>query len=124
MPENACGFIYQITHTPTGKIYLGKKVLSFHRTLAPLKGQKRKRKVTTESDWMTYYGSHKEIKQLIKEGKQDQFTREILMFVPSKKLLTYYEAKFLFIKEVLEPGNNAYFNDNILSKFFRKDFLI
>ena len=123
MPENTHGFIYKITHTLTGKKYLGKKVLAFHRTLAPLKGQKKKRKVVTESDWMTYYGSHKEIKQLIKEGRQEEFTREILMFVPSKKLLTYYEAKFLFIKEVLEPGNNAYLNDNILAKFYRKDFL-
>lgn len=120
MPEGTYGFVYEVTHNPTGKKYLGKKVLQFNRTLPPLKGQKRKRKVTKESDWLTYYGSHNEIKTLIKEGKQEEFSREILQFVPTKKLLTYFECKYLFIKEVLE--HNEYINDNVLAKFYRKDF--
>ena len=120
MPEGTYGFIYEVVHQPTGRKYIGKKVLEFNRTLPPLKGTKRKRKVVKESDWKTYYGSHKEILGLIKEGKQEEFTREILQYVPSKKLLTYFECKYLFIKEVLE-GNN-YINDNILAKFYRKDF--
>jgi len=94
--------------------------LQFNRTLPPLKGQKRKRKVVKESDWKTYYGSHAEIKGLIKEGKQEEFTREILQFVPTKKLLTYFECKYLFINEVLE--HKEYINDNIIAKFYRKDF--
>lgn len=122
MPEGTFGFIYEVQHIPTGRRYIGKKVLEFNRTLPPLKGTKRKRKVVKESDWKTYYGSHKEIKDLIKENKQDEFRREILMYVSSKKLLTYYETKFLFIKEVLEPNGNSYINDNILAKFYRKDF--
>ena len=122
MPKGTFGFIYEVQHIPTGRRYLGKKVLQFNRTLPPLKGTKRKRKVVKESDWKTYYGSHKQIKDLIKENKQDEFRREILMYVPSKKLLTYYETKFLFIKEVLEPNGNSYINDNILAKFYRKDF--
>lgn len=120
MPEGTYGFIYEVTHLPTGRKYIGKKVLIFNRTLPPLKGTKRKRKVQKESDWMTYYGSHQEIKTLIKEGKQEEFSREILEFVPTKKLLTYFECKYLFIKEVLE--HNEYINDNILAKFYRKDF--
>ena len=101
MPRGTFGFIYEVQHIPTGRRYIGKKVLEFNRTLPPLKGTKRKRKVVKESDWKTYYGSHKEIKDLIKENKQDEFRREILMYVPSKKLLTYYETKFLFIKRFL-----------------------
>lgn len=120
MPEGTFGFIYEVIHNPTGRKYLGKKVLEFNRTLPPLKGQKRKRKVVKESDWKTYYGSHAEIKGLIKEGKQEEFTREILQFVPTKKLLTYFECKYLFINEVLEQ--KEYINDNILAKFYRKDF--
>ena len=123
MPEGAFGFIYEVVHIPTGRKYIGKKQLIFNRTLPPLKGQKRKRKVQKESDWKKYFGSHQEIKGLLKEGKQDEFTRTILMFVPTKKLLTYYETKFLFIKEVLESEGD-YINDNILAKFFRKDFNI
>jgi len=120
MPKDSFGFIYEVIHNPTGQKYLGKKVLQFNRKLPPLKGQKRKRKVIKESDWKTYYGSHQTIKTLIKEGKQKEFSREILQFVPTKKLLTYYECKYLFKKEVLE--NNKYINDNILAKFYRKDF--
>lgn len=120
MPKDTFGFIYEVEHIPTGRRYIGKKVLIFNRTLPPLKGQKRKRKVQKESDWLKYYGSHKEIVGLIKEGKQDEFKREILQFVETKKLLTYFECKYLFIKEVLEGGD--YINDNILAKFYRKDF--
>jgi len=120
MPDQTYGFIYEVLHLPTGRKYIGKKVLIFNRTLPPLKGTKRKRKVQKESDWKTYYGSHQEIKGLIKEGKQEEFSREILQFVPTKKLLTYFECKYLFIKEVLE--HNEYINDNILAKFYRKDF--
>ena len=120
MPKDSFGFIYEVIHKPTGQKYLGKKVLQFNRKLPPLKGQKRKRKVVKESDWRTYYGSHQTIKTLIKEGKQGEFSREILQFVPTKKLLTYFECKYLFIKEVLEHGE--YINDNILAKFYRKDF--
>ena len=120
MPEGTFGFIYEVIHIPSKRKYIGKKVLTFNRTLAPLKGQKRKRKVQKESDWKAYYGSHEEIKALLKEGKQEEFSREILEFIPTKKLLTYFECKYLFIKEVLE--NNEYINDNILAKFYRKDF--
>jgi hypothetical protein len=121
-PENTYGFIYEVTHLPTQRKYIGKKVLYFNRTLAPLKGEKKKRKVVKESDWMEYYGSHPEIKKILKEEGKQNFTREILILVPSKKLLTYYECKYLFQKGVIEP-DSIYINDNILAKFYRKDFL-
>ena len=120
MPKDSYGFVYQVKHIPTGKKYLGKKVLQFNRTLPPLKGTKRKRKVVKESDWLTYYGSHPEITTLIKEGKSLEFEREIIIFTNSKKLLTYFEIKYQMIKEVLESDD--YLNYNILGKFFSKDF--
>lgn len=130
MPENIFGFIYIVTHTPTGRKYLGKKQLISVQKKALGKKElalltdgraSKKKTITKESDWKTYYGSHPEIKQLIKDKKHLEFTREILMFVPNKKLLTYYETKYLFMNEVLEPGSN-YFNDSILGKYFKKDF--
>jgi hypothetical protein len=137
MPKSSFGFIYEVTHTPTGRKYIGKKVLYFERNkklgkraLEELRLERKakgiggrtpmKKKIVTESDWKTYYGSHKEIITLIKDKKQEEFTREILQFVPTKKQLTYFECKYLFIKEVLE--GNDYINDNVLAKFYRKDF--
>lgn len=122
MPEGTFGFVYEVTHIPTGKRYVGKKQLMMNRTLPPLKGQKRKRKVIKEGDWKTYYGSQSEIKSLLKEGSELDFSRIILNFVPSKKLLTYYETKYLFERGVLEKPDE-YLNDNILGKFYRKDFI-
>lgn len=138
MPEGTYGFIYEVLHKPTGKKYLGKKVLYFERNvklgkraLEELKAERKaagiggrvpqKKKVVKESDWKNYYGSHEEIKRLVKESDPEDFTRRILQFVPEKKLLTYYECKYLFINSVLDERNN-YINDNILGKFYRKDF--
>ena len=120
MPADTFGFVYLVTHTPSGKKYLGKKQLISNRTLPPLKGSKRKRKIQKESDWKTYYGSQSEVKQLVKESKDKlEFVREILIFTSTKKQLTYFETKLQFVNEVLE--NDEYLNSNILGKFFRKD---
>ena len=130
MPEGSFGFIYEVVHVPTGRKYLGKKQLISvtkkalgKKELALLTDKRAKtyKIVRKEGDWKKYYGSNPEIKQLIKEGKQSEFTREILTFVPSKKLLTYYENKYLFINEVIEPHTN-YINDNIEGRYFKKDF--
>jgi hypothetical protein len=132
MPVGTYGFIYMTTHIPTGVSYIGKKSL-FHNVKRKLTKKElaempitRGRKVTTEvvqkeSDWKTYHGSAKPILELLKAGKQDEFKREILHFVNSKKLLTYYECKYLFKYGVLE-NPLEYFNDNILGKFYTKDF--
>jgi hypothetical protein len=132
MPIGTYGFIYMTTHISTGVSYIGKKSL-FHNVKRKLTKKElaempttRGRKVTTEvvqkeSDWKTYHGSAKPILELLKAGKQDEFKREILHFVNSKKLLTYYECKYLFKYGVLE-NPLEYFNDNILGKFYTKDF--
>jgi hypothetical protein len=132
MPVGTYGFIYMTTHISTGVSYIGKKSL-FHNVKRKLTKKKlaempitRGRKVTTEVvqkefDWKTYHGSAKPILELLKAGKQDEFKREILHFVNSKKLLTYYECKYLFKYGVLE-NPLEYFNDNILGKFYTKDF--
>ena len=132
MPQGTFGFIYMTTHNSSGISYIGKKSL-YHNVKRKLTKKEladmpvtRGRKVTTEviqkeSDWKTYYGSTKQIVELIKGGKQEDFTREIIQFVFNKKLLTYYECKYLFKYGVLEHPLE-YFNDNILGKFFTKDF--
>ena len=139
MPEGTYGFIYKVIHTPSLKKYIGKKVLYFERNkrvgkraLEALREERAKKgikgrvplkqKVITESDWKDYYGSHLEIKRLLEKDGPMAFQKQILSYVKSKKELTYYECKELFINEVLER-DNQYINDNILGKFFRKDFL-
>jgi hypothetical protein len=131
-PKDTFGFIYIVKNTDTNKSYIGKKVLYHNKKVklgkkevAELTGVGRKpttKIVTKESDWETYYGSNKEVMQLIKEGKQSSFTRTIIKLAPNKKLLTYYETQALFTYKVLEHPESFY-NDNILGKFFTKDFI-
>ena len=129
-PQGVYGYIYQTTHIPTGKKYVGKKALIYNqkkklgkKELAEWNGRGRPpvyKMVQKESDWKTYYGSHQFIKDEIKNGKQEDFERLILQLAYSKKELTYLENKWLFSLAVLE--NDLYLNDNIEGRYFKKDF--
>jgi len=122
IPEGAIGFVYIIRHNEdeyardrsTDSWYIGKKSLYSHRTLPPLKGQKRKRKIVKESDWINYQSSNKEVQQWPTQWKQ------ILQYAYSKKELTYLETKYLFQYNALEDKNS--FNGNILAKFYKGEF--
>ena len=72
--------------------------------------------VQKESDWKTYYGSH----SFIKEANSEDLERKILQLAFNKKELTYLECKWQFVLEVLET--NKYLNDNILCKFYDREF--
>jgi hypothetical protein len=121
VPIGAVGFVYKIIHIPTGRYYIGKKSLTSTRKLAPLKGQKRKRTVTKSSDWEKYYSSNDWIKEQVKEGKADEFSREIIQYCFSKKSLTYYEIYWQFQYNVLADDNAI--NENLMGKFYRRDLL-
>ena len=131
-PEGTYGYVYQTTHIPSGKKYVGKKALIYSlkkkigkRELALWEGVGRPpvyKAVQKESDWKTYYGSHKFIKEEIKNGNQADFKRHILQLAYSKKELTYLENKALFTLGVLE--REEYLNDNIEGRYFKKDFAL
>ena len=54
------------------------------------------------------------------------FKREILSVHPTKGFVNYEETRQLFLNNVLtEPldnGEPAYYNSNVLSRYFRKDY--
>lgn len=113
IPKGVVGFIYLIVNQDTGEWYVGKKsVLSF-RTMPPLKGMKRKRKVVKESDWLTYSSSNKLVKEWISPHK------EILEYCYTKKQLTYREMQAIVCMNGLEDPKCL--NENVLGKFFPKD---
>jgi hypothetical protein len=128
-PQDSFGFIYKITNVVTGKFYIGKKSLYHNikkkltkKELAEQTGPGRKsatKKVQKESDWATYWGSNKEILEEIKTKGNLAFQREILKIVNTKKELTYWEIAYQCQYNVLLIDS---YNDNILGKFFKKDF--
>ena len=131
-PDNTFGFVYRVVHKPTGKAYIGKKVLYFNRKVKLTKkdlamyegvvGRKPSYKLAIkESNWKDYWGSNKLLKEVMDLEPIENFERHIITTAPNKKLLTYYETKYQFVYQVLEKPDE-YFNDNILGKFFTKDF--
>jgi hypothetical protein len=130
-PENTFGFIYKITNNETGKFYIGKKQLISQtniklgkKELAALpvqRGKKPSKKlVTKESNWVEYWGSNKFLLDDIKKLGEDKFSREIIIICPNKKLLTYWELATQCKYDVLQVDC---YNDNLLGKFYRKDFI-
>jgi hypothetical protein len=131
-PQDYFGFVYKITNLTNSKFYIGKKY--FYHTSNVKLGKKelaalpvtRGRKSTTkqvikESDWMSYWGSSKELQQDVKELGSNMFECIILKLCRDKKELTYYELHYQCTNECLLSYDS--YNDNILGKFFRKDLV-
>jgi len=111
------GFVYVITNLTNKKKYVGKKNFYSRRTLPPLKGKTRKRKIVKESDWMDYYGSSEEVKLLVEEQGPKAFHREIIHLSRTKGEMSYMEAKEQFNREVLL--SDEYYNGIINCKIHR-----
>ena len=115
------GFVYRITNIQTGKQYIGRKYFWSKR-----KPRGGKRRVTSESDWKKYYGSSDELKADRGVLGNELFKREILSTHPTKGKVNFEETKQLFLnnvlQETLEDGAPAYYNSNILGRYYRKDY--
>ena len=101
LPEGCEAFVYLITNTTDGRMYVGKKLAKFKTTKPPLKGKKNKRRGTKESDWRTYWGSNDHLKEDVLNLGEDKFTREILYFCASRGIASYLEAREQFDRKVL-----------------------
>ena len=115
------GFVYLITNKSNTRQYIGRKYFWSFRTP---KGKKRK--VKSESDWKNYYGSCPELKEDIDRIGKDNFTRTILSLHKTKGKTNFEETRQLFtngvLTEALDNGIPAYYNSNILNRYFRKDY--
>ena len=115
------GFVYLITNKSNHRKYIGRKYLWQFRTP---KGKKRK--VKSESDWKKYYGSCPELKEDIIKFGRENFSRTILSLHKTKGKTNFEETRQLFtngvLTESLDNGVPAYYNSNILNRYFRKDY--
>jgi hypothetical protein len=115
------GFVYLIQNNINGRKYIGRKYLWSFRTP---KGKKRK--VKSESDWKNYYGSCPELKEDIDKLGRENFSRTILSLHKTKGKTNFEETRRLFLNNVLteslDNGDPAFYNSNILNRYFRKDY--
>ena len=115
------GFVYNITNLQNQRQYIGRKYFWSFRTP---KGKKRK--VKQESDWKKYYGSCPELKEEIERLGRSCFSRTILSLHHTAGKTNFEETRQLFahgvLTEQLDDGTPKYYNSNILSRYFRKDY--
>jgi hypothetical protein len=117
LPEDCIGFVYLITNTTNGRMYIGKKLAKFskttYKTVKLKNGTKKKKKIRNkiDSDWREYYGSSPNLTADIEALGKENFKREILFYCKSKSECSYIEAREQFSRRVLE--SNDYYNGHI-----------
>ena len=117
LPEQCVGFVYIITNTVSGRMYVGKKLARFKTTRYKMHTQKNGKKVRKKirgavaSDWQEYYGSSDQLNRDVESIGRDQFRREILYYCRSKAECNYIEAREQFARKVLE--SDQYYNGHI-----------
>lgn len=115
IPDKSIGFVYLITHVPSGKQYIGRKLLTKAKRTQKNGKVKRSR---VESDWKDYWSSSPELLALIEEEGKENFTREVLIFTQSKSEMNYIEECLQYHLGVLESED--WFNSNIRAKIFKR----
>ena len=117
LPEDCVGFVYIITNTISGRMYVGKKLARFKTTRYKIHTQKNGKKVRKKirgavaSDWQEYYGSSDQLNRDVESLGRDRFQREILYYCRSKAECNYIEAREQFARKVLESAQ--YYNGHI-----------
>jgi hypothetical protein len=117
LPEDCVGFVYIITNSISGRMYVGKKLARFKTTRYKMHTQKNGKKVRKKirgavaSDWQDYYGSSDQLNRDVESIGRDQFRREILYYCRSKAECNYIEAREQFARKVLE--STQYYNGHI-----------
>ena len=117
LPEQCVGFVYIITNTVSGRMYVGKKLAQFKTTRYKMHTQKNGKKIRKKirgavaSDWQEYYGSSDQLNRDVALLGRDRFQREILYYCRSKAECNYIEAREQFARKVLE--SNQFYNGHI-----------
>ena len=91
LPNECVGFVYLITNTENGRMYVGKKLSRFKTTRYKMHTQKNGKKIRKKirgavaSDWLDYYGSSDQLTRDIETLGRDRFRREILYYCKTSR---------------------------------------
>ena len=107
IPEGHETFVYLFTNKITGKQYIGYKT-AVSKVTKVIGGKKRR--VTKDSDWRTYYSSSQDVLKDVGYYGRANFVREIIAFTVNKSIGKYLEAYYQFTKNVLTSDKNRYYN--------------
>ena len=119
--EGYVGFVYLIENHVNGRKYVGKKLFSSVRR-KKVKGKTRRKKTVKQSDWLSYYGSNKELLEDVKKYGESNFRRTILHLCRSKGTCNYLETKEIILHGALE--SDQFYNDWVYVKVHRSHIKI
>ena len=114
IPEGFVAFVYLITNRKTGRQYVGKKLFRFSKS-RKVKGKRQKKLVS--SDWMTYYGSNKVLKEEVSLLGEDHFKREVLHLCRTKGEASYMEAKEIILRDAI--AKDSFYNEWLMVRVTR-----
>ena len=84
-----------------------------------------RKRFETDSGWRGYTGSCNELNEELEQLGKEAYTFEILKLCKTKSELGYTETKIQFeldvLNSVLEDGSRAYYNSNIMNRWFYKE---
>lgn len=116
------GFVYLIQNTISGKSYIGRKYFTKAST-KQIKGKRKK--IRKDSGWQDYWGSSTKLLEEIEKLGKENFKRTIIRLCKTRGECNYWEAKLQFEQDVLcavmQNDEPAYYNDNIMMKFTRRN---
>ena len=120
------GFVYKITNLQNQRQYIGRKYFWQKRKPRNTTKDKRRRRVTSESNWRSYYGSCPELKEDVARFGKESFRRTILSLHKTPGKVNYEETRQLFLNNVLTEsltdGTPMFYNSNVLGRYYRKDY--
>lgn len=122
MIGDSYGFVYMISNLSDDVHYVGKKFFYSIRTIPPLKGKTRKRKVKKFSDWKEYWSSSDVVKSEVERLGKESFERKIISLHPNKQETNFGELSAQILLRVLDAkkpdGSRLFYNENIEMKFY------
>ena len=120
------GFVYKITCSTTNRSYIGRKYFWQKRKPRSNSNTGKRRRVTSESNWKNYYGSCPELTADVAKYGKESFKRFILSLHKTPGKVNYEETRQLFLNDVLTEGltdgTPAFYNSNVLGRYYKKDY--
>jgi len=116
-------FVYLIVNKINNKKYIGRKFTKKRNRKKISETSNRRKLIISDSDWKFYKSSSKELQEEITKNGENNFDFIILEWCKTRISAMYLEVEYQVKNDVLtkkmENGEYEYYNNNIMSKYFR-----
>lgn len=116
-------FVYLIVNKTNNKKYIGRKFTKKRNRKKISNTSNRRKLIISDSDWKYYKSSSKDLQDDILKNGEESFDFIILEWCKTRISAMYLEVEYQVKNDVLtkkmDTGEYEYYNNNIMSKYFR-----